>query len=244
MWRINLSHMKPQPVETYGGMLTQDELAQRYAYINARIKFDYTEEELSFLMGKAPYYFADYERMENGAKLLDEDIEILSDIFYGHLLEGMPFERDEFYTYHERRLIRVQKEIKDGMLFYKIIHPWYIRKNKVKVNEPIKFYEILRKVVPNEERVVKREINYVLTRLMNRGFFQTKQAPYFIYKEVKKYVNSNVDVYPIYLKQALYGFLHSGKLILATTNGVMHFILGKSYIESNTNNLAIHRDNA
>ena len=76
---------------------------------------------------------------------------------------------------------------------------------------------------------------------MNRGFFQTQQAPHVIYKEVEKYVDRNITIYPIYLKQALHDFLHSGKMILKATNGVMHFILGKSYIESNTNNLAIHR---
>ncbi|MFC6103516.1 hypothetical protein [Olivibacter domesticus] len=223
--------MTPNLTDTYGGMLTQDELAQRYAYINARIKFDYTEEELSFLMGKAPYYFTDYERMENGSRLSDEDIEILSRIFYGQLLEGAPFERDEFYTYQEKRLIRVQKEIKDGMLFYKIIHPWLIRKDKIKVNDPIKFYEIIRKITPYEEQKVKSEIRYVLQRLINRGFFQTKQAPHVIYKEVAKYVDRNITIYPIYLKQVLHDFLHSGKMILKTTNGVMHFILGKAYLE-------------
>lgn len=224
--------MIPKPTQTYGGMLTQDELAERYAYINARVTFEYTEEELSFLMGRAPYYFTDYERMESGAWLSEEDKEILSCIFYGHILEGMPFERDEFYTYKEQRLIRVQRKIKDGMLFYKIIHPWFIRKDKITVNDPIKFYEVIRKISPYEEQKAKSEIRYVLQRLINRGFFQAEQAPHVIYKEVAKYVDRNITIYPIYLKQVLHDFLHSGKMILKTTGGVMHFILGKAFLET------------
>ncbi|GAA4803195.1 hypothetical protein GCM10023231_35220 [Olivibacter ginsenosidimutans] len=44
--------MVPESVQTYGGMLTQEEFTQRYRYIHARIKFGYTAEEVSFLMGR------------------------------------------------------------------------------------------------------------------------------------------------------------------------------------------------
>ncbi|MDM8177371.1 hypothetical protein QT327_23975 [Olivibacter sp. 47] len=73
--------MQPKLPVTYGGMLTQDELAERYVYISARVRCNYTEEELSFLLGRAPYYFSDYERMEEGAKLTGIDMENLKYIF-------------------------------------------------------------------------------------------------------------------------------------------------------------------
>lgn len=225
--------MTAKPIQTYGGMLTQDELAQRYIYINARIKFAYTEEELSFLMGRAPYYFADYERMEKGARLSDIDTDILLQIFYGYLLEGLSFERDDAYAFYEKRLIRVQKEMNDGILSYKIVHPWHIRKEKLKVNRPIQLYELIRTITPTEELKIKGEIDYVLTRLVNRGFFRDVQLPYRVFREVKKYANRHVAIYPIYLKQVLYDFLHKGKLILKTINGLMHYVSGESISLSN-----------
>jgi|GEM_PF-1459580 len=215
--------MIPKSPQTYGGMLTQDGFAQLYAYIHARITFGYTEEEVSFLMGRAPYYFADYERMENGARLSLQDIETLSCIFSDHIFAEITFEKDEVYGYHEKRLVRVKKIINDGMLFYTLVHPWDIKKEKRKRNEPIKLYEIIRNLSVKEELKIKAEIVYVLKRLLNRGFFSVPQSAHAIYVEIEKLVSRNITIYPVYLKEVLYEFLHAGKLILKTTNGVMHY---------------------
>lgn len=223
--------MIPKSPQTYGGMLTQDELAQRYPYIHARIKFGYTEEEVSFLMGRAPYYFTDYEQMEDRARLNAQDIEILTCVFGGHTFEEITFEKDEFYAYHEKRLVRVKKTINDGMLFYTLVHPWYIKKEKVKRNEPIKFYEIIRQLPIKEELKIKDEVAYVLKRLLNRGFFSIPRITHAIYTEIEKLVNSNITIYPVYLKEELYALLHAGSLILKTINGVMHYISGESIDE-------------
>ena len=215
--------MKIQSTESYGGMLNQDELAQRYSYMDARITYGYTEEEVSFLMGRPPYYFSDYERMEGKTRLTQQDIEILACIFEGHRFAEICFAKDEFFAYHEKRLIRVKKEVRGNLLSYTLMHPWEIKKNKVKRQEPIRFQELIRKQSIGDEIKIKEEISYVLKRLLCRGFFCTAQLPYAIYAELVQLASRNRSIYPAALMEVLYAYLHRGELILRTTNGLMHY---------------------
>lgn len=215
--------MKPKLIETYGGMLTQDELAERSTYIGARIKYSYTEEELSFLMGRPPYYFSDYERMANGSRLTRTDVENLEAIFSGTCLEGVSFEMDEFYAYHEKRIVRVQKEREEDIQIYRIFHPWIQKKNNRKVNEPIVFHELHRRVTDLKDRQIKEGVLHLLGSLVGRSFFNIPKAPYRIYHEVDKQIKIGASLYPKYVKQALYELKHQGVLTMKMENGIALF---------------------
>ncbi|MGK9117356.1 hypothetical protein [Olivibacter jilunii] len=215
--------MQPKLPVTYGGMLTQDELAERYVYISARVRCNYTEEELSFLLGRAPYYFSDYERMEEGAKLTGIDMENLKYIFSDIYLDELSFEKDEFYAYNEKRIVRVRKECEKDKLIYRIFHPWIQRKNKRKVNEPLVLHELYHNITVLEKQEIKEYMLYMLRLLLRRRFFNMPRAPYCIYREVDKQKPSGTTIYPIYLKQALYDLTHKGLFSMKRMNGVLFF---------------------
>lgn len=216
--------MTEKPIATYAGMLTQDEFVRHYAYIEARIKAGYTTEELSFMIGKAPYYFTDYERMEKGARLNQRDMEILNEIFKHRPLKLLSLEKDEFHGYQEKRLIRVNLDKRDGERLYEIHHPWLIRKSTRKTNDPIRLIENIRDITPKEARKIRIELDYVLKRLKNRGFFQEPRLPYTIYFALKNLANRNMNPFPNELKAVLYHLLHEGKLLLKTIEGQMHYV--------------------
>lgn len=215
--------IKPKPIKTYAGMLSQQELAQRYSYLHARIEAGYTAEELSFLIGRAPYYFKDYESMEDGALLKDQDQEMLAHIFKGTLIEAISFEKDEFYGYCDKRLVRVILFEDMDRRYYEIRHPWLTRNKKRKTNEAIRVYECLKKMIPKQKEKTNRELKYLVTRLCQRGFFKEPKLPWDIFVEVKKLVSRNVLVCPVDLKEVLYAALAEGKILMKTIAGRMHY---------------------
>jgi len=215
--------MTIKPIETYAGMLTQEEFVRHYAYLDARIKTGYFPEELSFMMGKAPYYFTDYERMESGARLNSRDLEILNEIFKNQPLEWLSLENDAFHGYQEKRLIRVNLYEHEGKRQYEIQQPWLIKKEMKKSKGNLHLVETIRERCPKEARKVRSELDYVLMRLKNRGFFQEPRLPYTIYFTLKNLANQNMNPFPNELKVVLYQLLHQGKLLLKTIEGQMHY---------------------
>jgi len=55
----------------YCGLITQDEFNIRYGHCKSRIALGYTQEEISFLMGKYSYFYCEYKEMRDGVKLID-----------------------------------------------------------------------------------------------------------------------------------------------------------------------------
>jgi len=216
--------MTIKPIETYAGMLTQEEFVRHYAYLDARIKTGYFPEELSFMMGKAPYYFTDYERMESGARLNSRDLEILNEIFKNQPLEWLSLEKDELHGYQEKRLIRVNVFEDEQTRRYEIQQPWRIKQLTKKMGKPTVFVERIRNRNPKEARKVRAELDYVLMRLKNRGFFQQPRLPYRIYFALTNLANRNMNPFPNELKTVLYQLLHEGKLLLKTIEGQMHYV--------------------
>ncbi|GAA4803232.1 hypothetical protein GCM10023231_35270 [Olivibacter ginsenosidimutans] len=215
--------IKPKPIKTYAGMLTQDEFVQYYAYLSARLKAGYSPEEVSFMIGRAPYYFVDYERMERGARLNQYDRKILDEIFKNKLYEQLLLAKDEFHGYQEKRFIRVNLDECGNERQYCIHHPWLIKEKTKKSNKAIQLVETIRVIAPKDNCKIRSEIAYVLQRLKNRAFFQIPQLPYAIHFEVTKLVSRNIYPFPSELKAVLYQLLHEGKLLLKTIEGRMHY---------------------
>ncbi|QNL50969.1 hypothetical protein H8S90_05095 [Olivibacter sp. SDN3] len=214
--------MKPRTLtSSYAGMLTQVEMNRWYAFMRQRIFFKYSKEELSFLMGKAPYYYSDYEEMNNAEKLTVADEALLNNIFNYRISQGIPFSKDEFSSYTEPRLVRVHTETDQRVIYYKITHPWKCE-NKFQV---IRFSEAIPKIKLNEQRQAYGMLKKSIEQLIYRGTFQHGQSPLDVFRKLEEESFNDVSIRPMYAKKVLYEFVGKGMLAVKNINGLLSYLV-------------------
>src|SRR5690606_16772578 len=121
---VTLNDMEPK-VTSYAGLLDQSGFKEWYKYLKLRAIHRYDAEEVSFLMGKPPFYFKDYEMLEVRSKMTNKDQTALSEIFEGQRTEQMDFEKDDYGAF-EKRIIRVRRTEDGAAINYLITVPWKI----------------------------------------------------------------------------------------------------------------------
>lgn len=206
---------------SYAGMLTQVEMNRWYAFMRQRIYFNYFKEELSFLMGKAPYYYCDYEEMNNGEKLTAEDEALLNNIFNYRISQGIPFSKDEFGSYTEPRLVRVYRETDQRKIHYKITHPWKCE-SKFQV---IRFSEKIPKIRLQEQQQAYGFLTKTIEQLIFQGTFKYGQSPLDIFRKLEGESFNDVSIRPMYAKKVLYEFVGKGMLTVKNVNGQLSYLV-------------------
>lgn len=216
---VTLNDMGPK-VTSYAGLLDQSGFKEWYKYLKLRTMHRYDAEEVSFLMGKPPFYFQDYDMLAVRSKMTDEDQTALSEVFEGQRTEQMDFDKDEYGAF-EKRIIRVRRTEDKAAINYLITVPWKIP-GKSKTAK-LKIREEKRIVNDKEEHDMRRKIGYVLDKLWSIGFFCCGQAPLDIYREVEERMEWSPTLRPKYVKQVLYQQINVGNLFLMTSQGQLCF---------------------
>lgn len=209
--------MEPK-ITSYAGMLDQSDFKQWYKYVDFRITYQYTTEEVSFLMSKPPFYFADYEIISSAARLTNDDLDVLSDIFSGSTPKHFELGKDDF-GHFEKRIIRVRRVEEAKQICYAITIPWKIEKGP----KSLRFLERKRHINIAEVAEIRRRCERAVSRLGMVGFFRQGRFALDIYREVEKQVRWSSQLRPLYVKQALYQQINAGKLTLKMNLGRLHF---------------------
>ncbi|RXF67581.1 hypothetical protein [Arcticibacter tournemirensis] len=210
---------------TYKGLVTQDDFNLRFGFCQSRIAIGYTLEEASFLMGKHPYFYGEYEEMRDGTKLSESEKTLLCSVFKTQLSSPINFERDEF-GYDYKRIIKGEREDKQGIYHYTIHHPWLIRiekgNNVIKKNFPITYREFPFRLGFQPEREALALFDEAVNWLLRISFFQHPQSPLQIYERIRL-THHNPIFRPCYLKKILYRLMAEKSLQMKTINGKIHY---------------------
>ena len=214
------SHSKPKVI-SYAGMLDQSGFKQWYTYQKLRAHYQYTPGEVSFLIGKPPFYFEDYTMLSSGAKLTLEDIHVLADLFRGPWPQQLDFHKDEDFGVFEKRIIRVTQTEGDQKIQSRITIPWVL-KRKEKHND-LTLSEEKRLVTTEEANEIRRQIEKALNALIRHRFFCSGRPPLAVYHEMEERCQWSPYLRSAYVKDVLYQQIGSSNLSLKTVNGQLYF---------------------
>ncbi len=210
----------------YKGLVTQDDFNIRFGFSQARIAIGYTQEEVSFLMGKLPYFYGEYEEMRDGTKLTEEENILLPLLFKTSLSSPIRLDRDDF-GYGCKRLIKGEREEKQGVYHYTLHHPWLVRVQKgkieIKENLPIRFTEIPFQLEAQQEKQAIALFAEAVNWLFHISFFQYPQSPLQIYERIRLAHHDPV-LRPRFLKEVLYRLIANKTLLMKTINGGIHYV--------------------
>jgi hypothetical protein len=210
---------------TYKGLVTQDDFNVRFGFCQSRVAIGYTQEEASFLMGKHPYFYGEYEEMRDGTKLAESEKALLCSVFKTQLSSPINFERDEF-GYDYKRIIKGEREEKQGAYHYTLSHPWLIRiekgDNVIKKNFPITYRELPFRLETQQQQEALALFDEAVNWLLRISFFQYPQSPLQIYERIRLTHHSPI-LRPRYLKEVLYRLIAEKGLQIKTINGKIHY---------------------
>lgn len=202
--------MEPK-VTSYAGLLDQSGFKQWYKYLKLRAMHQYEMEEVSFLMGKPPFYFRDYEMLEIRSEITSEDQLLLMEIFLGQKVKLMDFKEDD-YGSNEKRIIQIRRSEDITSIDYLITIPWTIKgkrnPGKLKIREEKRLENI------DEEIEIFRKIEHIMRRLLTTDFFNSRRTALNIYQTIEEYTQWSLHLRPAYVKQVLYREISNGTLSL------------------------------
>lgn len=202
-------------------MLDQSGFKQWFTYQKLRIDHQYEPEEVSFLMGKPPFYFRDYSMLSSGAKLIPEDIHVLSELFPGPRPHQLDFHKDEDFGTFEKRIIRVKQVNRDNEIRSYIKIPWTIkRKENLK---DLTLCEEKRKITTEEENELRQQVKVALHDLIVYRFFRLGKSGLEIYHEIEERCLWSPILRPAYVKDELYGRIGLNRLSLTTKQGRLQY---------------------
>ncbi len=207
--------MEQQPI-TYAGMLDQSGFKQWYGYQKMRIEHQLEPDEVSFLMGKPPFYFRDYALLAPGAKLTCEDQHVLSTLFQHNSSTAIEFEKDDT-SILEKRLVRVRLKPKTSAIVYQIAVPWAVKGT----GNPNKLTMRQERWIPTpaEEAELRKQVDYAVKKLCRGNFFHPFKPALAVYLEVARNCKWLAGFRPAYVKEALYRQIGMRTLSLKTMNG-------------------------
>jgi len=206
--------------KSYSGYIDLHDFIERVLFIKKRISNSLTREELAFLMGRTPYFINDYEEMTNTIKLDLIDMDLLSLTLKRKFNGGISFDKKDGLhdISHEKRMVRVTRYEYGDKIEYIFNHRWLEdgESKPLKLIEPV-FH------LSDEEGEQVMFITIELTKLFEKGYFNTKRSPFEIYQCVwtaYKYRSSAWSV--LHLKNLIYELIRTEHLRMSNLNG--HFV--------------------
>ncbi|WP_257670672.1 hypothetical protein [Parapedobacter tibetensis] len=209
--------MEPK-ITSYAGMLDQSDFKQWYKYVDFRIAYQYTSEEVSFLMSKPPFYFSDYEVISSASRLTADDLGVLSGIFSGSMPKQLELNEDDFGLF-EKRIVRVRRVEEPKQICFAITIPWTIKKGQ----KSIKFHEQKRRINIAEMAEIRLRIQQTLDRLFKLGYFRCGRTALDIYRTAEERCRFSPILRPLYVKEGLYRLINAGSLTLKMKNDYLRF---------------------
>lgn len=220
--------------DTYGGLMYSLDFTYWYTYLKRRIAKGWSAEEVSFLLGKAPFYYSDFERMHDVGNFLQRERIMLDRIYQDSTTESMTFHR-ESYEVNEERLVRVNIREEDFYRDYEIIIPWvltnretYTEGGKAKTRScpvpDLTFREWKKEESLEIASDAAIDIREKLNRLLRRNYFKIGRAACEIFWEVEFTGQHNLRIFPKHLKDGLYNLIKAGIVYVRNANGRYVFL--------------------
>lgn len=214
---------------SYAGVMYSTDFVYWYTYLKRRIAKGWSSEELSFLLGKAPFYYNDFELMHVVGKFLQNERIMLDRVYQDSTVESIMPVRQSYET-NEERLIRVNIEEGDFCREFELIVPWTftpeqrykeggVWKCKKYTLPELTFKEWL--VDESLEMVSNAtiDIRHKLNRLLEKGELKEGRSAIELFQEVEFTGRHNLKIYPRHLKDGLYNLIKVGKVYVRNVNG-------------------------
>ncbi|ERJ59620.1 hypothetical protein [Sphingobacterium paucimobilis] len=213
---------------SYAGVMYSSDFVYWYTYLKRRIAKGWSSEELSFLLGKAPFYYNDFELMHVVGKFLQNERIMLDRIYQDSTVEPIMPSRKSYET-NEERLIRVNIEEGEFYREFELIVPWtFLREERYKEDGVSKckkyrlpelrfkewFLEESLEMVSDATIDIRNKLNRFLD---NRGLKDGKMAME-LFREVEFTGRHNFKIYPRHLKNGLYNLIKAGKVYVRNMN--------------------------
>lgn len=208
----------------YSGLASQEEFNIRYGLSQLRISLGYTQEEVSFLMGKHPYFYREYEEMKDGCDISDQDRLLICAIYKSSFISPISFERDE-YGFKQKRLIKGVRNFKNGIYYHSLTHPWLIitdKERRVRENIPIQYKELPFCIEQDCIMDALNEFRRILSDLLDGSFLRSPRLPLHIYEHIRLY-HFNPILRPVFLKQAIYECIAKKVIQMKTIENKIHY---------------------
>lgn len=208
----------------YSGLVTQSEFTIRYQCAISRIASGYSQEDVSFLMGKQPYFYRDYEELNDGVKLHDNDKLALKAIYNSTSDAELNLIPDP-YGFHEKRAIRGIKTYQAGKIQYCLIHPWDVvnKKKGTRENSRITYEEYDYTIPGHSTSDIINRYKKAILGLLEISFFKYPQQPIDIYTHLK-FSRFDPMIKPLFVKLAVYELMASKHLHMKTIDNKIHYL--------------------
>ncbi|SKB54846.1 hypothetical protein SAMN05660841_01149 [Sphingobacterium nematocida] len=214
---------------SYAGMMYSSDFVYWYTYLKRRIAKGWSSEELSFLLGKAPFYYNDFELMHVVGKFLQNERIMLDRIYQDSTVEPIMPVRESYET-NEERLIRVNIEEGDFYREFELIVPWTftpeqhykeagVWKSRKYTLPELTFKEWLINESLEMASDATIDIRHKLNRLLEKGELKEGRSAIELFQEVEFTGRHNLKLYPRHLKDGLYNLIKAGKVYVRNVNG-------------------------
>lgn len=214
--------------DTYAGIMYSIDFNYWYTYLKRRIAKGWSAEELSFLLGRDPFYYTDFEHMHEVEKFLQRERILLDRIYEDSTVEPMTFHR-ESYELNEERLVRVNIEDEHFYKDYELIIPWglaskelYMKDGERKTRScpvpELTFREWKKEESLEELSDATIDIRNKLNRFLDNSGLKEGKTAMELFREVEFTGRHSLKIYPRHLKDGLYNLIKAGKVCVRNMN--------------------------
>ncbi|TYR38115.1 hypothetical protein FXV77_02200 [Sphingobacterium phlebotomi] len=200
--------------DSYSGMMYANDFKQWYTYLKKRLDNEWSAEDLSFLLGKPPYYYADFERMYKVGDFLAKESILLDRIYRSSCTEKMVFYKHPFEV-PEERLVRLTVKEDKICRYYEISLPWEFDLKKASLSQPSLVLEEWKKDGNIQmESDMLLHVRLELEKLLKYNFFKVRQTPIDIFERIKKTELYHHRIRPQHVKQGIYLLIQQAKIVV------------------------------
>lgn len=207
---------------SYSGMMRTSEFKQWYTYFKKRLYHNFSASDLSFLLGKPDYYYADFEKMYKVSVFLSNEKMLLDKIYNCIEVEKMEFDLED-WEISEERLVRLDIQEDRFIKNYKICTPWKLKKSKEEIQPQLAFEEWPNEQDLQEEYDAQVHAKIECNRLMQVGMLKEAISPYDLFNQIKPTAGSKLKFYPTQLKNTLFQLIQQGKIGIKKYSDRIHF---------------------
>jgi len=199
---------------SYSGMMYTHDFKAWYTCLKKRLDNKWSMEDLSFLLGKPPYYYADFEKMFKVDDFLVKENALIRRVYGAFQTEKMEFDKHEYET-NEERMVRLIIEDKGLWKNYNISIPWEFAVGKKKPPKPSLTFEEW-----NGDEDIQMEsdmllhVRLELDKLLKLNFFKVRQPAIDIFERIKKTELYHHRIRPQHVKQGIYLLIQQAKIVV------------------------------
>lgn len=212
----------------FSGIMEPEDFKQWYTYVKWRLEAQLLEEEVSFLMGKASFFYPNFEKMYQVPQFLLHDSHQLDLIYDQFGTEKISFDNN---GYGPNQAASVSLVVTEDAITknYEIKVPWKFKKGKDAPPAPeTKFLEWKRPQELQEESAAMIAVQTALSKLIKDGFISKSRTPLEVFRKITDMHCSDTTIYPIHLKNCLYHRIHQCELLIRNVQGYYHIFISNA----------------